>query len=146
MLTLLRLSRVQPLAAALLFGVIFTGLRVACDWFFRSMIPDHPMPPTWSVLMTQSIGSAVAVVVLYWLLQAQRRQMNAVRDLNHELRNALQVFSYIIPQCAQHDADRGRDAVMRMTTTLQRVSRELGYDSSEFDWDAKVKAGRPAKE
>ena len=125
------LARMEPLAGAVLFGAIFFLARLGSDWLFRWVIPDQPMPPLWSVLLTQTIGTAIFSGTVYSLLLALRRQEQAVRDLNHELRNALQVFTYIIGQSASADVERGRAAVLRMTSTLARVSKDLGIEGRE---------------
>jgi len=38
-----------------------------------------------------------------------------------------------VPQCAPADAEKGRLAVQRMTTTLARVSQQLGFRSKMWE-------------
>jgi two-component sensor histidine kinase len=127
-----QLTRIGPLVGALLFGALHFVVRLGTDWIFRSEIPDYPMPPLWSMLLTQLFGTLITAVVVYYLLATLRAQMFAVRELNHELRNALQVISYIVPQCAPADAEKGRAAVQRLTQALARVSKELGFERNDL--------------
>jgi hypothetical protein len=112
----------------LLFAVLFFFARLGADWLFRSVIPDHPMPPMWSVLLTIGLGTTIATVVVFYLLRALRRQEHALDELNHELRNALQVLAYVIPSCDAKFAAQAEGAISRMKETVTRVSRELGHE------------------
>ena len=120
--------RIPPWVGAMLFAALFFFARLGADWLFRWAIAGAPMPPFWSVLLTIGFGTAISTTVVYFLLRALHAQDRALDELNHELRNSLQVLAYIIPSCDPAMADQARSALERMTRTVSRVSEQLGYE------------------
>ena len=77
-------------------------------------------------MLTIGISTAISSFVVYLLLYFMRRQREAVEELNHELRNALQVLSYVIPQCNVETRQQAQGAIEDMSDTVRRVSQKLG--------------------
>src|SRR5919204_3820200 len=103
--------RIPAWAGAVVFAVLFFFARLGVDWIFRWVVAGAAMPPIWSVLVTIGFGTAVSTVIVYYLLRALHAQDRALDELNHELRNSLQVLAYIIPSCDPMFADKARGAL-----------------------------------
>ena len=59
------------------------------------------------------------------LLDALHRHGGASEQLNHELRNALQIMAYILPSCGDVQAEQARSAIARMSLVVKKISRQL---------------------
>lgn len=125
--------RQSPARGTAIFACLYAALTVALDWLFRWELGDHTMPPLWTVLVTIGIETAIFSLVVYLLLVSVRRQHQAVEELNHEMRNAMQVLSYAVRQCDADTAPKAEAAIQSMSGTLRRVSQRLGL-VSERKW------------
>ena len=84
------------------------------------------MPPLWTILVTLGITTAISSIVVYLLLTLLQQQQCALEELNHEMRNAMQVLSYAVQQCDGETAPQAEFAIRRMSDTLRKVSQDLG--------------------
>jgi hypothetical protein len=125
------LLRQNPVRGTIIFAIVYFGASFGSDWLFRWTIGDAPMPPLWTVFVTIGIGTAISSVVVLLLLSFARRQYEALEELNHELRNALQVLSYAVPQCDEETRPTAEGAIESMSSTLRRVSQRLGMMSEK---------------
>jgi predicted nucleic acid-binding protein len=77
-------------------------------------------------LITTGIGTAISSVLIYLLLASAQKQCRAVRVLNHELRNSLQVLSFAAANLEPKMAAAARDSIARLLRALQQASNLLG--------------------
>jgi hypothetical protein len=118
--------RQNPLRGTVSFAVLYFALSFGLDWAFRWTIADNPIPPLWTILVSLGITTAISSVVVYLLLTLLQQQQCALEELNHEMRNAMQVLSYAVQQCDSETAPQAEVAIRRMSDTLRKVSQELG--------------------
>src|SRR3954463_10419741 len=121
--------RQNPVRGTVLFAVVYAAIKFAADWVFRWSIPDKPRPPMWSIIVTIAIGTAIASAVVFLLLTLMQRQRRAMEELNHELRNALQVLSYAVDQCDTDTRPKAQQAIGTLSDAVRRVSQRLGMVS-----------------
>jgi hypothetical protein len=78
-----------------------------------------------------SIGGATALasVAVYLLLSFSHRQQKALEELNHSLRNSLQVLMYAAQQCDADTAPKAQEAIDNISNTLRDVTKRLGATS-----------------
>jgi two-component sensor histidine kinase len=119
----------SPVRGTLLFAVVYSAIKFLADWTFRWRIPDRPEPPMWSVILTIAIGSAIASLVVFLLLTFMQRQQRALEELNHELRNALQILSYSVNQCDKETRPKAQQAIETLSDAVRRISQKLGMVS-----------------
>lgn len=124
--------QISPLRGTIIFAVLFFFARLGMDWLFRWWVPDVPVPPLWTVLLTLGIGTAIASTAVFLLLTSLRREFTMMAELNHELRNALQVMSYALPHCDAESQRHVGAAIDKVTTTLSSISQELGMHRSQI--------------
>jgi hypothetical protein len=120
------ISRLPPGLATGLFAFAFFAIRIGTDWLFRSYIPGRPMAPVWSILLTTAIEAGVSSGLVYLLLASVQTQLRAVRLLNHELRNALQVLTFTMENLEPGIAEEARGSINRALQALQHASTLLG--------------------
>ena len=122
----LELSTLSPRLGTAIFALAFFAIRIGSDWLFRWFIADAPMPPLWTVVITTGIGTAISSVFVYLLLASAQRQFRAVRLLNHELRNSLQVLTYAVSNLEPRIAVTAKDSIDRLLQALSQASDLLG--------------------
>ncbi len=108
------LSKLSPVVGAAIFALAFFAIRIGSDWLFRWFIADAPRPPLWTVLITTGIGTSISSLLVYLLLASAQKQFRAVRLLNHELRNSLQVLSFAASNLEPKMAAAARDSIARL--------------------------------
>ena len=121
--------RQNPVRGTILFALFFAGLKFLADWTFRWTIPDRPQPPMWAILLTIAIGTAIASMAVFLLLTLMERQKRALEELNHELRNALQILSYSVNQCDDETRPKAQEAIGMLSDAVRRISQRLGMVS-----------------
>lgn len=114
---------VNPKEGTALFAVLFFFARLGSDWLFRWYIPGEAVPPLWAIIATLGFGTVLASIPVYLLLKAVQREHSALSELNHELRNTLQILTYSLPNCDAESQQHLSVVVDRMETMLRRVSR-----------------------
>ncbi|MGA9977286.1 MAG: hypothetical protein WBQ08_01420 [Candidatus Sulfotelmatobacter sp.] len=124
------LSSLSPRLGTLIFALAFFAIRIGTDWLFRWFIADAPVPPLWTVLITTGIGTAISSVLVYLLLASVQRQHRAVRLLNHELRNSLQVLTFAVSNAEPKMATAATRSIDRLLQALREASRLLGQRST----------------
>ena len=121
-----QLSSVSPSVGTSIFALAFFAIRIGSDWLFRWFIADAPIPPLWTVLIKTGIGTAICSILVYLLLASAQRQFRAVRLLNHELRNSVQVLSLVISDLEPQMAAAARGSIDRLLRALRQASELLG--------------------
>ena len=119
-------SRLSPRLGTVIFALAFFAIRIGSDWLFRWFIADAPVPPLWTVFITTGIGTAISSVLVYLLLVSVQRQFRAVRLLNHELRNSLQVLTYMVSNLEPRMAVAAKGSIERLLQALREASKLLG--------------------
>ncbi len=119
-------SRLSPRLGTAIFALSFFVIRIGSDWLFRWFIADAPVPPLWTVFITTGIGTAISSVLVYLLLVSVERQFRAVRLLNHELRNSLQVLTYMVSNLEPRMAVAAKGSIERLLQALREASKLLG--------------------
>ena len=126
-----RLLRLDPVRGTLAFAVLFFTLRLATDWLFRWTIAGNPAPPAWTVVVTIGFGTVLASTAVFLLLSLMKAQREGLEQLNHQMRNSMQVLAYAIQQCDGETAPKAQAAIRDMSDTLRAVSKRLGMESAE---------------
>ncbi len=121
-----QLSSVSPSVGTAIFALAFFAIRIGSDWLFRWFIADAPIPPLWTVLITTGIGTVISSILVYLLLASAQKQFRAVRLLNHELRNSLQVLSVVTSDLEPQMAAAARGSIDRLLRALRQASDLLG--------------------
>jgi two-component sensor histidine kinase len=116
--------KLKPWLGALAFAALFLALRVGFDYWVRNLVAGQPADPWWTVLSSMGLGTLIASWIVYRLLRTQQRQRMAIERLNHEIRNGLQVLSYLAALQGR-PAEQAREAFARIEKTLREVSAEL---------------------
>ena len=124
-----RILRENPVEGTALFAILYFGLSLFLDWLFRWSIGQNPRPPMWTVLASISGATAIASVAVYLLLSSTRRQREALEELNHSLRNSMQVLMYAAQQCDADTQEQAQAAIDNLSDTLRRVTQRLGATS-----------------
>lgn len=118
--------RQNPVQGTLRFAVLYFGTSFVLDWLFRWTIGQNPMPPLWTILMSIGGATVISSIVVYLLLVFNQRQQRALEELNHSLRNSLQVLMYAAQQCDAETQPRAQEAIDSISTTLRDVTQRLG--------------------
>lgn len=118
--------RQNPVQGTVVFAILYFGLSVILDWLFRWTIGQNPMPPLWTVLVSIGGATFISSVVVYLLLCFTRRQQEALEELNHSLRNSMQVLMYAAEQCDPDTQTQAQAAVDNLSATLRQVTQRLG--------------------
>ena len=121
--------RQNPVRGTILFAVIYSVIKLTADWVFRWSIPDKAPPPAWAIILTIGIGTAIASLAVFLLLTFTQRQQRALEELNHELRNALQVLSYAVDQCDGETRPKAQQAIGTLSDAVRKISQKLGMVS-----------------
>ncbi len=118
--------RQNPVQGTIVFAVLYFGASLFLDWLFRWTIGQNPMPPLWTVMVSISGATFISSVVVYLLLCFTRRQQQALEELNHSLRNSMQVLMYAAEQCDADTQAQAQAAIDNLSDTLRRVTQRLG--------------------
>ena len=121
-----RILRQNPVQGTIVFACLYFGVSFFLDWLFRWTIGQNPMPPIWTVLVSISGATIISSAVVYLLLCFTQRQQKALEELNHNLRNSLQVLVYAAQQCDAETQPRAQAAIDNLSGSLRRVTQELG--------------------
>lgn len=116
---------------AVVGGVVYFFARSGADWVCRYYVPGYPLPPMWSLLLPQLFGASVVTALLFLLLGVIQQQHKSMQELNHGLRNALEIICYLLPQLPPEARTQGNEAVARIVTTVRVVSKRLGVGMEE---------------
>jgi hypothetical protein len=118
-------SRRDPRLLSIVLFLFLTALGFAFD----RMLVIEGLGRAWALLLTNSLTAAITAC-LFFLYDVRRKQeqdavqqrMQVIADMNHHVRNALQVISFFGAQ--QHDRESValiRDSVDRIEWTLREV-------------------------
>ena len=121
--------RQNPVRGTLYFAIAYSLVKFIADWIFRWSIPDKPCPPVWSIFVTIGMGTLISSAVVFILLTFMHRQQVALEELNHELRNALQVLTYCVQQCDDEIRPKAQQAIGGLSDAVRRISQKLGMVS-----------------
>ena len=118
--------RQNPVLGTIRFAVLYFGVSFILDWAFRWTIGQNPMPPLWTVLASIGGATTISSIVVYILLCFTQRQQKALEELNHSLRNSLQVLLYAAQQCDAETQPKAQEAIDSISDTLRDVTQRLG--------------------
>lgn len=121
--------RQNPVQGTSLFALLFFGLSFFLDYVFRWSIGQNPVPPLWTIAMSIGGATTLASIAVYLLLSFSHRQQKALEELNHSLRNSLQVLMYAAQQCDAETAPKAQKAIDNISDTLRDVTQRLGASS-----------------
>ena len=124
-----RILRENPVEGTVLFALLYFGLSLFLDWLFRWTIGQNPKPPMWTVMASISGATVIASLAVYLLLSFTRRQREALEELNHSLRNSMQVLMYAAQQCDADTQEQAQAAIDNLSDTLRHVTQRLGATS-----------------
>ncbi len=131
--------RQNPVQGTIRFAVLYFGVSFFLDWLFRWVIGQNPMPPLWTVLISIIGATTIASTAVYLLLCFTKRQHDALEELNHKMRNAMQILAYAAQQCDADTAPIAQAAIDEMSDSLRRITQRLGGISEhEFRPDQKA--------
>jgi two-component sensor histidine kinase len=77
-------------------------------------------------LVSIAAATAISSTAVYLLLSFHRRQQQALEELNHSLRNSLQVLMYAAQQCDADTQPKAQEAIDSISDTLREVTQRLG--------------------
>jgi two-component sensor histidine kinase len=118
--------RQNPVSGTIVFAILYFGFSVFLDWFFSWRVARVSAVPLWTVLLSIGAPTLVSSVAVYLLLSFHRRQQEALEELNHSLRNSLQVLMYAAQQCDAETAPKAQKAIDSISDTLREVTQRLG--------------------
>lgn len=121
--------RQRPVQGTIRFAVLYFGISFILDWTFRWTIGQNPVPPLWTVIASIGGATLISSVAVYLLLSFNQRQQQALEELNHELRNAMQILAYASQQCDHDTQPKAQAAINSMSDTLRRITHRLGAAS-----------------
>jgi len=130
--------RQNPVQGTIAFALLYFGASFLLDFLFRWSIGQSPMPPLWTILLSIGGATTIASIAVYLLLCFTKRQQEALEELNHSLRNSLQVLMYAAQQCDAETQPKAQEAIDNISDTLRNVTQRLGALSErEFRPDQK---------
>lgn len=123
------ISRVQRALVGLAVGAfIFLGGGVL-DWF----VTHQHLPRISLMLAGAALAVAVGLLVFQILTDVQQRyqsmldRLHRIAELNHHIRNALQVIAYHnVPERSAQAISQVNSEVLRIESALREVSAALG--------------------
>ena len=118
--------RQNPAQGTTAFAVVYFAISVFLDWLLRWVIGQTPVPPMWTVLLSISGATAIASIAVYLLLCFTKRQHEALEELNHKMRNAMQILAYAAQQCDADTAPKAQAAIDEMSQSLRQITQRLG--------------------
>jgi|SwirhisoilCB2_FD_contig_41_12894825_length_670_multi_1_in_0_out_0_2 hypothetical protein len=126
--------RYSPLVASVSCALVSILTSLGGGWIVQhSRIPLH-ISWVWRGIAA-GLGASVIATCLAWLLTAQMRQKHAaLQKLNKELRNGLQILSYVCSQCEPEVAEQARAAVTRISSANAKASEQLGHQYRSTAW------------
>ncbi len=123
------LSRVQRALVGLVVGAFVFLSGGVLDWFVRRQY----LPRVSLMLAGAAVALAVGVLVFQILTDIQARyqamhdRLSRIAELNHHIRNALQVIAYHnVPPRAERAIQQVNAEVRRIESALRDVSTALG--------------------
>jgi hypothetical protein len=121
------ISRVQRALVGFAVGAFIFLSGGVLDWF----VTRQYLPPISLMLAGAAVALAVGLLVFQILTDIQERyqamldRLRRIAELNHHIRNALQVIAY------HNVPERNERAVVRIESVLREVSAALG-DHADF--------------
>jgi hypothetical protein len=111
-------------------GVSVFLLGLCANWLSQNVLPSR-----WHILDDLLLGVIAGVIVLWYerlKTRALLQRLLIIREMNHHVRNALQVVIYAASAHKDEDlAEQVRDAVRRIDWALKEVLPELKEKSTE---------------
>ena len=123
------LSRAQRALIGLATGAIIFLSGGALDWF----VTRQYLPRISLMMAGAAVASAVGLLVFQILAQIQERyqamlgRLLRIVELNHHIRNALQVIAYHnVPERPERAVQQVNAEIVRIESVLREVSAALG--------------------
>jgi hypothetical protein len=113
-------SGLRPFAVG---GIVFI-LGLSANWLSQTVLPSR-----WHTIDDLLLGVVAGLIVLWYerlRTRALLQRLIVIREMNHHVRNALQVVIYAASAHKDEElADQVRDAVRRIDWALKEVLPEL---------------------
>jgi predicted PurR-regulated permease PerM len=136
------LSRAQRILVGFAVGAFIFLSGGVLDWF----VTRHYLPRASLMLAGAVVALAVGILVFLILTDIQRRyqamdgRLRRIAELNHHIRNALQVIAY------HNVPERGERAIQQVNAELLRIQSVLRAVSTALGEDADLPAGIISKQ
>jgi ABC-type multidrug transport system fused ATPase/permease subunit len=136
----------HPVVLALLFAAAAFALMTTLDWFLVRQ--EFWRPLTMSVISNLIFGVVLFLLMLR-LVQYSRKQrrqvlqrLEIIDEMNHHIRNALQVISFNVRPTARNDFEMGemKQAVERIHWTLREILPKVEPEFTPFEGSGRHKA------
>ena len=128
--------RYSPLVASVSCALLCILTSLGGGWIVQHSRVSLHISWVWRGIAA-GLGASVIATGLAWLLTTRIRQKHAaLQKLNHELRNGLQILSYVCSQCEPEIAEQARAAVTRITSAIAKVSEQLGHQYRSTAWQS----------
>jgi signal transduction histidine kinase len=128
------ISRVQRALVGFAVGAFIFLSGGVLDWF----VTRQYLPPISLMLAGAAVALAVGLLVFQILTDIQERyqamldRLRRIAELNHHIRNALQVIAYHnVPERSERAIQQVNAEVVRIESVLREVSAALG-DHADF--------------
>lgn len=138
---IISLTQRIALSSAIAVGIFLAGGLL--DWF----VTRDYLPRISLMMGGGAIAAGIGVLTFQTLTNIQMRyqmmidRMRSVTELNHHIRNALQIIAYHnVPERSERAIQQVNAQVVRIQTALRGVSNALGEDS-----DSAIVATVPAQ-
>ena len=129
-----KITRVQRALVGLTIGAFIFLSGGVLDWF----VTRQYLPRISLILAGAAVALAVGVLVFQILTDIQKRyqamlgRLQRIADLNHHIRNALQVIAYHnVPERSERAIQQVNAEIVRIESVLRHVSAALG-DHADF--------------
>jgi hypothetical protein len=128
--------RYSPVVACVSCALLCMLTSLGGEWIVQHSRVSLNISWVWRGIAA-GMGASVIATCLAWLFTNRiRRKHAALQKLNHELRNGLQILSYVCSQCEPEVAEQARAAVTRITSAIAKVSEQLGHQYRSTAWQS----------
>lgn len=114
-----------PAVRAILVGFVVLVITAGLDWLLlRDRVPNVIITD-----ISDGVSAIIIAILSYRLFQYQRerdravyRRLQTIQEMNHHIRNALQVIAYSSDSSRnEKEVEAVRDAVQRITWALKEI-------------------------
>jgi hypothetical protein len=131
-----RFCRYSPLVAFTSCALVCILISLGGAWILQHSVISLHISWVWG-RMAAGLGASAVATCLAWLLTTRIRQKHpALQKFNHELRNGLQIVSYVCSQSEPKIAAEARAAVTRISSAVAKASEQLGHQYRSTPWQS----------
>lgn len=118
------LARIHPVFGALGLGVLLLAVNLTVG--IAAIGPHHSLPELLQVsdVATAMVGAVLFYFLLYYVRvweQAVKRRLEVISEMNHHIRNALEVISLTAYINDREHMDQIKASVLRITRSLDEI-------------------------